>query len=329
MHRFILFTLIYSLLAFYSFAQKTILKNDGLILVKKNSKFGFKNKKGQLIIPVIYDSVFAFSEGVAPVKKNGKWFYIDHKGKAAHINTEDNHPVYFNMARPYYHGLAVVKYIDDEQENHMTVIDKSGYGAWVDFGADSIGDFDKGYAWLKRDNKYTFLDACQDFLLPDYYDQVDSFSNGYAKVFYDNQWRVLNPFGICIHNCNGFTSTEFNNDSDSSTIYFPCNSSALDELSKKKLNKLADEMNLNTATRYVIAGNGFSTYIGQQKSWEYTNTVIGYMVEINKINPERFIFNYGGMERPRTVTIRLAKEGEEGPSLIPPPFPSWKDCLGK
>lgn len=328
MTRFIVFMLVYSLFAFHVSAQKKASYSDGLTIFKKYNKFGFKSKSGQLIIPAIYDSAFAFSEGVTPVKKNGKWFYIDKKGKVAHKDPMDNRPVYFNMARPYYHGIAVVKYIDDEQENHMTVIDKSGYAAWVDFGADSIGDFDKGYAILKRDGKYTFLDACQDFLLSDYYDRVDSFSNGYAKVLYENQWRVLNPFGICIQNCNGFPTKEFNNESDYSTIYFPCNSNELDELSKKKLIKLATDMSQNSS-RYVISGNGFSTYIGQQKSWEYTNTVISYLVSIQKINPERFIFNYGGMERPRTVTIRIATEGEDGPSLTPPPFPNWKDCLGK
>jgi hypothetical protein len=321
--------LVYSVLAFHVSAQKKVSYSDGLTLYNKYNKFGFKSKSGQLIIPAIYDSAFAFSEGVTTVKKNGKWFYIDKKGKVAHKDPMDNRPVYFKMAHPYYHGLADVKYIDDEQENHMTVIDKSGYAAWVDFGADSIGDFDKGYAVLKRDGKYTFLDACQDFLLPDYYDRVDSFSNGYAKVMYDNQWRVLNPFGICIQNCNGFPSTEFNNETDFSTIYFPNNSSLLDELSKKKLNKLADSMILYPSSRYVIAGNGFSTYIGQQKSWEYTNTVISYLVSIQKKNPERFIFNYGGMERPRTVSIRIATEGEDGPTLTPPPFPGWKDCLGR
>ena len=54
----------------------------GMAKVKKNNKYGFidfKDKK--LVIPLIYDNALNFNTGVAPVKKGTKWGVIDKTGK--------------------------------------------------------------------------------------------------------------------------------------------------------------------------------------------------------------------------------------------------------
>ena len=55
--------------------------NFGLAKVSKNQKVGFVDPKGKLVVDLIYDEAFAFSEGYAAVKTNGKWGYIDSTGK--------------------------------------------------------------------------------------------------------------------------------------------------------------------------------------------------------------------------------------------------------
>jgi len=67
--------------------------SEGLALVAKDTdnsystghygidKYGFIDKTGKLIIPLIYDSAKSFSEGLALVKKDGKYGYIDKTGK--------------------------------------------------------------------------------------------------------------------------------------------------------------------------------------------------------------------------------------------------------
>ena len=55
--------------------------HDGLAIVKLNGKYGFIDKTGKEIIPLIYDSAGDFSEGVANVKSNGKWITIDQTGE--------------------------------------------------------------------------------------------------------------------------------------------------------------------------------------------------------------------------------------------------------
>lgn len=54
--------------------------NEGLIPVKKDGKFGFINEHNQIVIPFIYDDAYAFSEGFAVVERYGKDGYVDRFG---------------------------------------------------------------------------------------------------------------------------------------------------------------------------------------------------------------------------------------------------------
>lgn len=46
---------------------------DGLAVAKNNSKYGFIDKTGEIVIPVQYDLTWEFAEGLAKVKQEGKW----------------------------------------------------------------------------------------------------------------------------------------------------------------------------------------------------------------------------------------------------------------
>ena len=54
--------------------------SEGLAAVKLNGKYGFIDKTGKEIIPLKYDFANCFSEGLALVRLNNKWFYIDKNG---------------------------------------------------------------------------------------------------------------------------------------------------------------------------------------------------------------------------------------------------------
>jgi len=43
--------------------------------------WGFINRKGEVVIPLIYEKALYFSEGLAAVKQGGKWGYIDRTGR--------------------------------------------------------------------------------------------------------------------------------------------------------------------------------------------------------------------------------------------------------
>jgi hypothetical protein len=54
--------------------------SEGLARVKKNGKWGFIDKTGKVVIPFEYDWVYSFSEGLAEVEKNGEYFGINKQG---------------------------------------------------------------------------------------------------------------------------------------------------------------------------------------------------------------------------------------------------------
>lgn len=54
---------------------------EGLAQVKQNNKYGFINKQGQVAIPLIYDIASSFFEGLAVVEQNGKYGFINKQGQ--------------------------------------------------------------------------------------------------------------------------------------------------------------------------------------------------------------------------------------------------------
>jgi hypothetical protein len=82
-----LFLFLFLCIHIIGFSQTKGEISDGLAWIKKKGKYGFVNGKNKLIIPIMYDSVFTFSEGVTPVKKKGKWFYNDTHGKPTDSST--------------------------------------------------------------------------------------------------------------------------------------------------------------------------------------------------------------------------------------------------
>lgn len=56
--------------------------SEGLACVKKDGKWGFINMKGEEVIPFEFDDANYFSEGLAPVKKDGIWGLVDKKGNS-------------------------------------------------------------------------------------------------------------------------------------------------------------------------------------------------------------------------------------------------------
>ena len=49
--------------------------------VKLNKKYGAIDQTNKEIIPLKYDDIWSFNEGLSVVKLNGKWGYIDKTGK--------------------------------------------------------------------------------------------------------------------------------------------------------------------------------------------------------------------------------------------------------
>lgn len=55
---------------------------DGLTLVMKDEKSGYVNKNGEVIIPIEYDELSSFNEGIAVAKTGDKVQFIDLQGQS-------------------------------------------------------------------------------------------------------------------------------------------------------------------------------------------------------------------------------------------------------
>lgn len=49
--------------------------------MKKDGKYGFVDKSGKIVIPLLYDNVWSFSEGFAGVMRDEKWGYVNTAGE--------------------------------------------------------------------------------------------------------------------------------------------------------------------------------------------------------------------------------------------------------
>ena len=101
----------------------------GLIIVEnEEGKYGVINNKGEILVDFKYDNIEEFNEGMAPVKKDIYWGYIDVNGNEV-INCQ------YIIAQEFSEGLAFVckeytsetklaYYID---KNNKKVLDVSEY----------------------------------------------------------------------------------------------------------------------------------------------------------------------------------------------------------
>ena len=148
---------------------------EGLARVKINGKYGFIDKSGTLVIPARYDDAWPFSEGLAGVEINGKRGFIDKSGTLVI-------PARYNDARDFSEGLALVK-----TGGKYGYIDKSG--ALVILAKyDDAWFFSEGLAAVKINGKYGFIDKSGTLVIPARYDDVldnngvNGFKNSKAKV---------------------------------------------------------------------------------------------------------------------------------------------------
>ncbi len=146
--------------------------SEGLLNVQINDKWGFVDREGKIVIPVIFNETLTFSEGLAAVEfANGKnqWGFIDKSGKTV-ISPQ------YEEARYFKDGLALVK-IDDkygfiDKRGNMVIEPKYEWSYY----------FSEGLAAVRYKGKWGFIDKKGRYVVKPKYDEVWSFTNGLAGV---------------------------------------------------------------------------------------------------------------------------------------------------
>ncbi len=143
--------------------------SEGLAIVKLNGKYGFIDKTGKEVIPLKYDNADSFREGLAWVELNGKYSFIDKTGKEVF-------PLKYDFAFPFTEGLAVV-----ELNGKHGYIDKTGNEV-IPLKYDLALPFSEGMARVTLNGKDGFIDKTGKEVIPLKYDDASLFSKGKAKV---------------------------------------------------------------------------------------------------------------------------------------------------
>lgn len=196
-------------------------KSDGMYQVSKNSKGGYMNEEGKLVIGLEFDENYPFSEGLAYVVNDDIGGYIDKQGQYVI-------PPQFTYGSHFEAGLACVSkgdgyyYIDksgknpfdrefisadDFQPNGLAdVIFSDGRCAFIKndgsiaFEYDSefeIGYFNKnGIATFKCDDKMGMIDSSGNVRAEAIYDEIELSSEFTLHAFRQNDmWGYLDEHG--------------------------------------------------------------------------------------------------------------------------------------
>lgn len=147
------------------FYQDVLGLGENYFVVKKEGRWGYVDLKGRLRISNRYDSAMRFSEGMAAVMLKGKWGYID---KSESLKVQP----YYDEVAPFNQGMAVVKQIEK-----YGLIDKEGREVlgvkWKFIERLPTGN----YILINFENQCGLANAKGNILLRPAFDQLEDLGN--------------------------------------------------------------------------------------------------------------------------------------------------------
>lgn len=177
-------TLLISILITISFISCN--KVDQIILTPftDGEKWGFIDSEKNIVLNTIYDDAFPFSEGLAAIKKDDKWGYINLKGEEVII------PLKYDFAGSFHNGYAIVR-----QYGKWGYIDMKGNEIIPPEKYDFVGEFSEGLAIVCLRDKYGFMNKDGQVVVEPKYDLVWDFTSGKAKVFQNKRFGYIDKKG--------------------------------------------------------------------------------------------------------------------------------------
>lgn len=134
------------------------------------------------IIQPQYDEAEEFREGMAPVKINDKWRFIDMKGNF--INSQS-----YDDIEEYDYGLAFV-----QSKEKWGLINNKGE-TLIEPKFDYVWGFHDGMARVKVNGKYGYVDTTGKLVVEPEYERAYDFSEGLARVETEKGFGYLDTLG--------------------------------------------------------------------------------------------------------------------------------------
>jgi hypothetical protein len=157
--------------------------------------WNFKNKF------VLYDAeeVHNFSNGLAAVRKNGKYGFINKKGNVV-LNFE-----FDAVGKFIENCLAVAKYEELKDSSYLkwTFIDKTGKNIFNKEFTDAH-DFSEGFAAVTANGKSGWINKKGEFVFGNDFQDCKLFSEGFAAFKKGDSWGLINNKGKVVAQANYF-----------------------------------------------------------------------------------------------------------------------------
>ena len=149
--------------------------NNGLFSCSKDGKTGYLNKSGKEIIPFIYNQAGDFKDGIALVKKENEWMYINTSGKV--VTSIGN--VYMSISR-LDDGVTCA---DDSTRNYR-LIDRNG-NILCTYSYIEAARCSEGLVPVSNGEKEGYVNMKGKEVIPCIYGMVFEFHDGLARVYND------------------------------------------------------------------------------------------------------------------------------------------------
>lgn len=160
-------------------------EREGLRGIKKDGKYGFIDSRGRLRIANRYDAIEDFHENLAAIKINGKWGFISHEDKIA------IQPAYEEVAA-FKNGMSVVK-----QRGLFGLIDKAGKTV-LPVRYQELEILSNQRIRIKLDGLYGLSTADGKVILNPRYNGLEDLNNGFVVVQRDRKYSLLTLQGLSI-----------------------------------------------------------------------------------------------------------------------------------
>lgn len=143
---------------------------NGLAAVRSHGKWGYINRTGQVVIPLIYEECSTFAEERAAVKVGAKWGYIDTEGNAVSRFVYDN-------GWSFRYGVALVR-----RGSKYGFLSHEGRVA-ISLKFDHAQSFTaEGVACVMLGQRYGYINTKGEWWERPTYDYAQSFRDGRAAV---------------------------------------------------------------------------------------------------------------------------------------------------
>ncbi|PCJ26761.1 MAG: hypothetical protein COA97_05045 [Flavobacteriales bacterium] len=163
---------------------------EQLRCVRDGKKWGYLNHKGEVAIPIEYDSVTVFSEELAVVEKDGKFGFINSLGQVII-------PFQYEQVGGFDEGLAPV--MIGKVWGFIDVTTKIGIPPQYQ----EIGSFSDGICGVMNEGgKWGTINKKSEVVIPLLYDNFFPYVNGIAAVEIKGEYYFINKRGVLLGDAN-------------------------------------------------------------------------------------------------------------------------------